>query len=132
MDEYFSDKELGPRPRTSEEINQLAWGGIVAVVQSELDKNSFGLDFPCECPDGGAVAGNDWNNFSLRLRGEIPSMPWPLRPKPVPDKFAVLDLTQFCYRHVAEPKQLAYHSYFSHHHLSFDREAGRQNFRQSI
>lgn len=132
MHEYFSDKELGLPAQTSEEIDQGPWGGIVAVIRSELDKDSFGLAFPSECPDGGAVAGNDWGNFSLLLGGEIPNVPWPLRPDPIPNKFAVLDLIQFCYRHVAEPKQLAYHSYFNHHHLSFDREAGRQTFRQSI
>lgn len=132
MPDYFSDKELGPPSRTSEEISEAAWGGIIALVKSELNKNSFGLDFPLECPDGGAIAGNDWNNFSLLLRGEIPAVPWPLDPEALPDKYAVLDFVQFCYQHVAEPQQPSYHSFYRHYHLDFDRDAGRTAFRESV
>jgi hypothetical protein len=41
-------------PRIGEEISLSVWGALVAVVKSELNQNSFGLDFPSECPDGGA------------------------------------------------------------------------------
>jgi hypothetical protein len=108
------------------------WGALVAVVKSELNQNSFGLDFPSECPDGGAVDGNDWNNFSLVLRGEIPGIPWPLAPDPLPDKYAILDLVQFCFQHIAEPQQGYYHGFYRHHHLTFDRDAGKRRFRESV
>lgn len=132
MAQYFSDSERGTPPRISEEISLSVWGALVAVVKSELNQNSFGLDFPSECPDGGAVDGNDWNNFSLVLRGEIPDIPWPLAPDPLPDKYATLDLVQFCFQHIAEPQQGYYHGFYRHHHLTFDRDAGKKRFRESV
>lgn len=102
------------------------------MVKSELNQNSFGLDFPSECPDGGAVDSNDWDNFSLLLRGEIRGISWPLDSDSVLDKYAILDLVQFCFQHIAEPQQGYYHSFYRHHHLTFERDAGRMRFRQSI
>jgi len=132
MQEYFSDKELGPRSRTIEEISEAAWGGIIGIINSELKKSSFGLDFPLECPDGGATAGNDRDNFSMCLRGEISAIPWPLELTPVPHKFAILDLVQFCYNHIAQAQSHYYHSFFQHDHFNFDRDAGRRTFRESV
>jgi hypothetical protein len=102
------------------------------MIKSDLNQNCFGLDFPSECPDGGAVDGNDWNNFSLVLLGEISGIAWPLEPDPVPDKYAILDLVQFCFQHVAEPEQRYHHSFYRHHHLTFDRDAGKGKFRESV
>lgn len=132
MPDYFSDRELGSPSRISEEISDAVWGGFIALVRSELDKNSFGLDFPSECPDGEAIAGNNWNNFGLLLRGEISAIPRPLEPQTAPSKYAVLDFVQFCYRHVSEPQQLSYHGFFRHYHLDFDRDAGRTKFHEAV
>ena len=49
---YFSDRELGPRPRVEEEISPSAWGGIFATIQSRIADNSFGYRYPLGCPDG--------------------------------------------------------------------------------
>ena len=35
--EYFSDRELGPRPRNSETIEKKAWGGLKAAVMRRIN-----------------------------------------------------------------------------------------------
>lgn len=130
--DYFSDREVGPPPRTSEDIPETVWGGIVAHVTSLLGNGAFGGDFPDECHDGGAVVGNNERTFSLAVRAEIPDIPWPLTRGPMPPKFAILDFVEFCHRHVAAPQRGLYHSFFRHHHLSFDRQAGQEDFRATV
>lgn len=76
---YFSDAERGAKPRTKEEIPDTLWSGIIGLIQSELSKQSFAIDFPDECPDGGAVSGTDHHRMSLLLKGEIPEVEWPLQ-----------------------------------------------------
>jgi len=43
-----------------------------------------------------------------------------------------LDLIQFCYQTVSKPIPGHYHSYFRHHHLSFEEEVGKEAFREKI
>ena len=129
---YFSDLERGAKPRTKEEIPDELWGGIVGLIGSELSKQSFAIDFPEECPDRGAVFDTDQHQLSLLLKGEIPDIEWPPYSETKPDKLVVLDLIQFCFRHIGEAKQGHYHSYFKHHHLTFDRQAGQDRFRDVV
>ena len=129
---YFSDKERAPKPRTKEDIPDALWAGIVGLVASELGKNSFAVDFPYECPDGGAVVGTDEHHLLLLLKGEIPDIQWPLQQEPQPDRLAILDFVQFCFRHIGEAGQLGYHSFFNHHHLGFDRQVGQDRFREAV
>jgi len=129
---YFSDRERGAKPRTKEEIPDELWGGIVGLISSELSKHSFAIDFPEKCPDGGAVSATDQQQLSLLLKGEIPQAEWPPRLDSKPDKLVVLDLIQFCFRHIGEARRGHYHSFFKHDHLSFDRQAGQERFREAI
>ncbi len=41
-------------------------------------------------------------------------------------------MIEFCWRSLGKPIKLDYHQYFSHHHLEFDVEAGREEFGESI
>ncbi len=127
-EEYFSDRERGPRPRDVEEVSEAVWGGIVALVRGSVASGAFGVNFPDECPDGNGPVGCDEDSFSLALRAEVPGVPWPPQPYSVPDTLAALDLLEFCHRAVSEPIQKGYHQFFKHYHLSFDREAGQQKF----
>lgn len=143
--DYYSDRELGPKPRIKEDIPHEAWGGIVALIDSLISTGAFGLVFPENCTDGEVTIGNDVKAISLTIGAEIPSMPWPLqttiddnngfyleKKEYVPDTLAVLDLIEFCHRNVAQPIQMDYHPYFKHYHLKFDKENGRENFRSNI
>lgn len=143
--QYFSDQERGPVPRTSEIISPQAWGGIVAIVTPAVQDGSFGEDFPEVCRDGSCVCGTDIHAFSLALQAEIPGISWPLQTDTVesegwrsqmapyaPNTFDILDFVQFCFRHVSRAVQGRYHDFFSHYHLSFDRNPGREVFRERI
>lgn len=143
--EYFSDKESKSKPQTVDAVTPAAWGGIVALIQSLVATGAFGQQYPDMCPDGNGPIGTDVQSFILALKAEITDIQWPLETektesgglswetKPwVPEKMAALDLIQFCYQAVAKPIQGGYHSFFQHHHLSFDDEAGKESFREKI
>src|SRR5206468_311819 len=85
-----------------------------------------------------AVCGTDERAFRLAMQAEVPEMLWPLptqdedRAPFAPDTLVVLDFVQFCYAHIAKPTAYHHHGYFRHDHLSFDRDAGRAEFRVKI
>lgn len=128
--DYFSDVEHGLGPRVNQDIPITAWGGIVALIGSYISNGGCGIDFPEECPDGRGPTGTDAMTFGLALQAEIPGLTWPLLSTELPPTLAVLDLLQFCYRHVAKPTHGTYHPFFDHYHLEFDREDGRREFRE--
>jgi hypothetical protein len=129
---YFSEGELRPRPRTSEEISEAVWGAIVALIWSRLADGSFGNFYGIECNDGGAIYRVDEEAFSLALRGEVAEIPWPLVPDAAPSTLAMLDLIQFCYQSVAKPIIRSVHTYFGHSHFDFDPVEGRAIFRNDV
>lgn len=130
--QYFSDTEHGPRPRTEEVIGLVVWKGIAATVQSLVDDGSFGISFPAVCNDGSDVVGTNVGNWQSVLMAEHPSIEWPFRSEEAPATLAVLDLVQFAHDNIARPIQGPYHGFFRHHHLTFDREAGKTEFREKI
>lgn len=129
---YFSDREQGPPAQVRLEVDASAWGGIVALIDGLIANGGFGIDFPDECPDGRGPTGTNEHTLGLAIRGEIPELDWPIRADSVPATMAVMDLLEFCYEHVAEATPGSYHSYFGHHHLSFDREMGQLQFRDRV
>jgi predicted component of type VI protein secretion system len=129
---YYSERERGSRPRIHENIEQLAWGGIIALVKTMISNKFFGADFAEECPDGRGPIGNDEKVLGLAIRGDIPGIQWPLEEYRLPSTLEILDLIEFCHRHVAKPTPTSSHSYFGHDHLSFDRQAGQAEFRERI
>lgn len=131
-DLYYSDRELGPRPRTSEKIEAVAWGGIVALMQKLANDGSFGAEFPIQCPDNKRPIGSDVETMALAMQAEIPDLSWPLNSRVAPATLSALDLVEFCYKHVAQPIQQSFHGFFGHYHLDFDQMAGREDFRVSI
>jgi hypothetical protein len=131
-DQYFSDRELGQRPRTMPEITLTAWGGIVAFIQGRISSGAFGVDYPETCPDGRGTTGTDTRAFGLAVRAEIPDLDWPLEVEPCPRTLAILDLLEFCHEHVAEPVPTSFHSFFGHQHFSFDRAQGQSDFRVAV
>ena len=129
--EYFSDRERGRRPRIREEIDARTWRGLKAHIETEFNKDSFASEFPIVCPDGSGVWSTDENLFKSALEGDIPDLDWPL-PDDIPDQFAILDLLEFCYEHIAAAERSHWHSFFRHYELDFDVSAGRNSFRQHV
>lgn len=142
--EYFSDSERGRKAQIEAHMSPDVWAGIVAHIQSLISIGAFGEHFPDVCPDGAVPIGTDERSFSQALKAEVPDIEWPLKirkdqgdysseEKPyAPDTIVALDLVQFCYMHVSKPIQGGYHSFFKHHHLSFDAETGRKEFKEKI
>lgn len=131
---YFSDREIGEKPRDRHEISEGVWGGIRAIIRTRIDDGSFGAAYPDMCTDGRGPIGTDENAFWEVMRSEIPNLaekPWQFG-QPVRPTLDALDIVEFCWRAVGSPIQGSYHSYFGHHHLSFDIEAGRAEFREAV
>jgi hypothetical protein len=131
MPSYFSDRHRAPRARTNEAIEATVWGGIFAIVSARLSDGSFGYKFPDTCPDGYGIIGNDLRSMDLMLKAQIPEMPFPLPDEP-PDTLTILDFLEFVAASIGKPIQGQYHSFFRHHHLSFDREEGLREFVEAI
>src|SRR5262249_14133969 len=110
--DYFSDREHGPLPRTTEEITERAWGGLVALVWALVDSGALGIDFPDTCPDGYGACGTDSVALSLALQAEIPEVSWSLTPDQQSPTLAILDLLEFVHRHVSQPVEGSFHSFF--------------------
>ncbi len=139
--EYFSDQEIGERPRDAEEISVTAWGGIRALIQSHVHNGSFGDTYRESCFDGPVAIGTDAAAFRDAMRSQIPGLPlwpwrddngsWDDRPEP-PNTLQILDMIQFCWKYIAKPIPFEYHSFGKHDHLHFNVEGGRQEFRAEI
>lgn len=130
-DLYFSDRERGPRPRTTEDISATVWTALRHLVQSRIDDGSFGYKFPEVCPDGTGPYGCDARKFDAIARAEIRELSehWLIvDPDPPPDALVILDLLEFCARNIAKPIKQSYHDYFGHYHLNFERDEGLKEF----
>ncbi|KFG67139.1 hypothetical protein [Microvirga sp. BSC39] len=131
---YFSDREAGALPRDRDTINQAVWDGIRAIIRSRVEDGSFGARFPAMCPDGRGPIGTDETAFWQVMRSEIPNLdekPW--HPSAaMPSMLDGLDVIEFCWQAVGKPVEGSYHSYFGHHHLNFEVEGGRAEFRDSV
>ena len=132
---YFSDREKGPRPRTTEAISDRVWGALYDLVHSSVENGSFGHRFPETCPDGAGCCGTDRGAFWRAVQAEIPDIgddPGHLSRDHPPEPVAILDFLEFCARSVAKPIQVNFHPFFRHWHLSFEREPGLADFVSSV
>ena len=145
MNDYFSDRENGPRARTEQVISPVVWAGLVATVQALINSGAFGLRFPERCPDGQAVCGCDTDALAASVIAEMPGFAWPLetmclvedgflsqREPFAPDTLLILDFIEFIYASVAKPIPGKHHDFFSHHHLTFDQQSGQEEFRATV
>ena len=145
MNDYFSDRENGPRARTELVISPAVWAGLVATVQALINSGAFGLRFPERCPDGQAVCGCDTDALAASVIAEMPGLAWPLetmclvedgflsqREPFAPDTLLILDFIEFIYASVAKPIPGKHHDFFSHHHLTFDQQSGQEEFRATV
>jgi len=145
VNDYFSDRENGPRARTEQVISPAVWAGLVATVQALINSGAFGLRFPERCPDGQAVCGCDTDALAASVIAEMPGLAWPLetmclvedgflsqREPFAPDTLLILDFIEFIYASVAKPIPGKHHDFFSHHHLTFDQQSGQEEFRSTV
>ncbi len=128
-DSYFSERELGLPLQNKEKIDQMFWGGFMALVQARINNGSLAERFPLNCFDAPIPIGSDEAAIKLAFQAEFPSLEWPLDSSNLPDTLLVLDAVEFFYRYISKPTRKEYHSFGKHHHiLSFDQETGRQEY----
>lgn len=129
---YFSERELGERPREADDICNGVWRGILVVIKRLVRDGSFGANFPDTCPDDSVlVIGTDTNMLDDVLRAEIPELAAQteaefygrkrvidaLSMMDPPATFYILDLIEFCWKNIGAPVATASHSFFGHAHL---------------
>ena len=132
-DSYFSERELGLPSRNKEKIDQLFWGGFTALVQVRINDGSLAERFPLNCPDEPIPIGSDEASIKLTFQAEFLSIEWPLNSSNLPDTLLVLDMVEFFYKYISKPTRKEYHSFGKHYHLlSFDQDAGKQQYLEDV
>lgn len=138
---YFSDRELGEQPRNKSEIPPAVWNGLSSLIQRKIDDSSFGVAFPERCPDSphdpAVCCGMDNHQFADAMRAEIPAFSevrevWEIRNSDMPDMMAMFDLLEFCWVSIGKPIAGGPHSYYRHHHLTFDKGVGQSEFKDDV
>jgi hypothetical protein len=131
-DSYYSDRVRGSLPRVHDTIGDPVWKAVLALIERGIRGKLFAEDFPTECEDRRGTYACDRDGLLETLRGEVPELGWPLSSRRVPDTLAILDALEFLYRHASAASAGKYHSFFDHHHLHFDRAAGRKQLRDDV
>ncbi len=130
-DRFFSERDGGVLPQVGDQINEVVWGGIVALILRRVADGSFAMDFPTPCEDAGrGVTATSEEQFWPALRASVPDVPWPLRSRDLPNTPTALDVLEFAARHVATASEGGYHSGLRHAHLEFDRKSGLASLRR--
>ena len=135
MSTYFSDREQGLSQPTLTELTSNAWKGIAAEIRKRVSDGSFGARYPQICPDGNFPCGTEERDFWDAIAGEIPDMSQGnliLFEDEPPPLLVVMDMIEFCWNAVGKPERLKPHEFYSHYHLRFDEEAGKNEFRENI
>lgn len=150
--DYFTDRELGKKEPTLNDIDVSVWNGIVAIFDSFIADNSFSKDFPEQCPDGQGIYSCNKTLLYDKLKALIPNAEIPITRKEKfvkdysdwetggkevenkVDTFTTLDILEFCYRHLYDPVSTGdLHEYFNHYHLTFkDTLKSKQKYREEI
>ncbi len=132
-DSYFSERELGLPHRNKEKIDQMFWGGFMALVQARINDGSLAESFPLNCFETPIPIGSDEASIKLAFQAEFPSIEWPLNSSNLPDTLPVLDMVEFFYKYISKPTKKEYHSFGKHNHLlSFDQDAGKQQYLEDV
>lgn len=130
-DQFFSERDGGSRPQVWGVVDEIVWGGIVALILRRVADGSFAQDFPTPCEDAGrGVTATSEEQFWPALRASVPDVPWPIRPREVPNVSTAMDVLEFAARHVATASEAGYHSGLRHAHLEFDRKSGLAEIRR--
>ena len=116
---YFGDMEKGEHPYTKEEIPKNAWMGIRANIDHRFDRDSFSINR---------------TQFYHLLKAEILDIEWPLTVDP-PKCSDILELIQFCYKHIDRPITQKYRELISDEFVGSygsPERAGQAEFKNSI
>jgi hypothetical protein len=144
---YFGEREFGLKPRTEHEIDSNVWGGLVALINNLIDEEYFAQAFPERCLDypksydqiyttndsrmKSAIWGH-FDNFKFPLTELDTPLTILLTKLDTPLTLTILEFIEFCHEHISKPVKFDDHSYYQHHHLSFDKQEGQKEFRDQV
>lgn len=126
----YRERKAGPAPRVHGELPDHTKRGLIAVLKGALESDQLARVFPEQCNDGNGVCGTDRSRATDLMEAFVPDLEWP--PREEIDDDVIFDLIEFFAARVEQPKQVHWHSYFSHYELEFDRRAGFVQFRDDI
>ncbi|MDD9823648.1 MAG: hypothetical protein OXU43_00450 [Gammaproteobacteria bacterium] len=138
MNEYFSDRENGPRPHPKETISPQVCRTIETKIKTLIDQGAFAKEFPERCPDSEVIAGTNTNALITAMVGDIPRLQWENPGDPIfscdtPEILLILDAIEYVFRHIADPTLNDYHEYYRHqHYIRFDKHKGQSKFLEEI
>lgn len=128
MKPLFTERSGRVKPRTAETLDETTRDALLNLIRARMDEEWFGLAFPARCIDGHPYPGTDFHKMQAAMAGF--GLPWPrsIEADDPPEDGVVFDLVEYAYEHVAEARNPKFHSYASHSHYEYDREAGREKF----
>ena len=127
----YSDRINGPVARTHEDLPEATVGGLKALVQRLIGANWLAERFPSHCPDGASVAETDGWSLGADLAALVPGVDWPLWQDAVDDT-TLFDVLEYIGQRLSKPIPGAWHEWFKHYELSFDRKAGVVEYRNEV
>jgi hypothetical protein len=128
---FYSDRVIGPMPRTNDLLPELTAKGLVSLVETKKDQEWFAQRFPLLCGDGNVVSGTDDGTLMPNMRALIPNLLVPLFRNEDSDD-VIFDLLEYSFARLSKPTRRRWHDYWRHYDLSFDEEAGRTEFRDEV
>jgi hypothetical protein len=132
MKKLFTERHGEGKARVADILDDATREGLLTLVSARIDEEWFGLSFNEKCSDGYAYAGTDLTRLGRTMTGYGIIWPHDVDRDNPPNDGQIFDLLEFSYEFIAEAKDPHYHSYMSHSHYSYDREAGRAKFTQDV
>jgi hypothetical protein len=132
MKKLFTERHGEGKARIAEILDDATREGLLTLVSARIDEEWFGLSFNEKCGDGYAYAGTDLTRLGRTMKGYGIIWPHDVDRDNAPTDGQMFDLLEFSYEFLAEAKDPHYHSYMSHSHYSYDRDAGRARFTQDV
>lgn len=130
MNDFFSERELGKKDLSSEEITLGMYNTIIAI----FSKYKLGLskEFPDYCDDfDNIICGVNESMMKSMIIGYIPELEDKLYKledeDDLPTKYSILDFVEFIYSKLVDYTEYEYHSYMKHNHLSFSEDNELKN-----
>ncbi len=131
--ELFSDRKGKSTPQALTEITEGFWQGVTSLVNRLIDIGAFALDFPEICEESDAIIGVHWQNLNGAIKGNIPSLDWPIDSNNPQSTDVCFDLLEFLFNYVSDVEQLDYHSFLNHYHLKMWRsDESKENYRKDV
>ena len=133
---YFTEREEGLPPRSSERITVPVANGMVVLVRTRIMDGSFGHSYPEMCWEHPAVIGTNMDLLGQAVGAFLPGIGWPLDAEALGGDPRTLNLLEFVFQKIARPVTgthwTSHESYAGHRHLQFDQTAGRELFRAEV